>query len=120
MKLYCNICEKEVIPKDGKCPKCGMEFDPTISEEVKQVTKESDKNIIARILKISGIVILVVAFIYGIILGQNMHEYGMYKFNYTAMIICWISGGICSLLFFTGAEGLQILHDIRKRIYRKK
>ena len=120
MKLYCNICEKEVIPKNGKCPNCGMKFDPTISDNLELKRKENDRNVIALILKISGIVILALAFICGIVFGENMHEYGMYRFNYTVMIISWLSGGIVSLLFLAGAEIIQILYDIRKRIYRKK
>ena len=76
-------------------------------------------NFIADIVKIMGFVFLGLGFIMGIILGQNIYEYGHYQFNYTAMIITWVSSGLSAIVFFAFAEIIQILHDIRLKIYKK-
>lgn len=108
-KIRCVKCGKLFYtnnPEEG-CPFCAEEEENPTSV---------DKNTIANILKILGWCILVVGFVGGIILGQNIYEYGRYEFNYVAMLISWLSCGISAVFFFALAEIIQILHDIRSKI----
>lgn len=104
-----------------------------IGEEKEQYMKEYEKeqlrqrderisqiyNAIANILKFIGWIVILVGFIGGIILGRNIYEYGHYEFNYVAMLITWLSCGISAILFFALGEIIQILHDIRLKVYTK-
>lgn len=105
-KVKCAVCGKEfemTNPEDG-CPYChGEELDET----------DNDRNTIAYILKIFGVISIIFGFIGSIILGNLIHLYSYYDFDYVVMILGWICTAISSLFIFAFAEVIQILHDIR-------
>ena len=39
-KFYCNYCEEEVSLQNGKCPKCGTDWNKKIAEIANDVEKE--------------------------------------------------------------------------------
>lgn len=116
-KIKCELCGKEFYmtsPEKG-CPYCnGENKNNNIS------CKNNANNTIAIVLKVIGWLIIVVGFIGGISLGQNIYEYGNYEFNYVAMLICWLSCGISAILLFALSEIIQILHDIRLKLRKRK
>lgn len=123
-KLYCNECEKEVIPVDGKCPKCGLEFNPDVSDlrpfnEPKYESSSEEvsieygsKNTISSVLKVIAWIILIVGFIVGIVLGRDQFD----DFSFGLALSYWITYGIAFLGIYSVAEIIQILHDIREKV----
>lgn len=105
-----------------RCEKCGRMYYLTNPEKgcpfCAETEASGDKNLVANTLKILGWSILVVGFVGGIILGQNIYEYGGNDFNYVAMLISWLSCGVSAVFFFALAEIIQILHDIRDNFPR--
>lgn len=110
-KVYCNNCEKEITPVDNKCPKCGLEFeDNVIKENTISTEFLSNKNTISQIVKVLGVVIVIINFI-------SLKDESV-SFLSGLLILLW--HGCMLLSFFVVAEFLQILHDIRRKIYESK
>ena len=83
-------------------------------EEIKKYTEikeeEKDKNPIAFIIRIIGIVVYVIGFIASFILGVD--EYG----DISAMVLVWMIVFFISGTFYLGfAEIIQLLDDIKKK-----
>ena len=75
-----------------------------------------EKNNISSILMIIARVLIVLEFIFGFILGKN--EYDDIEFN--SLMIIWLTYDGISLGIFALAEIIQILHDIRFKIWNSK
>ena len=120
MKVYCNQCKKEIEPKGNKCPNCGLAFEEDIiTNNVGSFGEDNDvqsKNVISQILKGIGWIIvvggLILGFSYGIEIGNKM--------GFMTFLIVVTSYFVVSMLFFSISEIIQILHDIRNKIYNKK
>lgn len=72
------------------------------------------ENPIAGIIKVIAWIILGIGGIVGIIIGQQFED--------TALIVLlevWGISGIATILLLALAEIIQILHDIRAKIYKK-
>lgn len=116
---YCDIinCERSVrkLSKKVKCEICGKEFEMTNpeygcpycngNENNDKVATTNDKNIIASALKIVGVIIVVLSFLLNKDTEVNFIE-GLYFF---------VLHGVYLLGFFSLAEIIQILHDIRNK-----
>ena len=120
MKVYCNQCKKEIEPKGNKCPNCGLFFEEDIINNVgsfgEDINTVKSKNVISQILKGIGWIIVIgglfLGFGYGIALGNNI--------GFMTFLIFAVSYFVISMFFFSIAEIIQILHDIRNKIYKKK
>lgn len=103
-----------------RCEKCGKMYYLTNPENgcpfCAEAEASGDKNLVANTLKILGWCILVVGFVGGIILGQNIYEYGGNDFNYIAMLISWLSCGLFAMLSLALSEIIQLIHDIKVKI----
>ena len=78
-----------------------------------QIRDNSNKNTISTILKVLCWIIIIGGFIVGTI------DYALNE-NVLQMFTTWLTYGICSLGGFALAEIIQILHDIRNKIYSNK
>lgn len=75
-----------------------------------------EKNTISSILKVIAWIIIVLGFILGFILGQNEYD----EIEFSSLITIWLTYGGISLGIFALAEIIQILHDIRFKIWKGK
>lgn len=75
------------------------------------IKNNSDKNPISAIIKTICYIILICGFIIGLI-NYSSNE------NIGTMLISWLTYGMCSLSGFALAEIIQILHDIRNKLYK--
>ena len=75
-----------------------------------------EKNTISSILKIIAWVLIVLGFILGFILGKNEYD----DIEYSSLMTIWLTYGGISLGIFALAEIIQILHDIRFKIWNSK
>ena len=127
-KLYCNECEKEVIPVKGKCPICGLDFNPDVSNlrpfnepryyqssNVEKTIEYGSKNSVASVFKIISYILIGLGFIIGFIQTNEAGEEALIIFITDLLIYGGIALGCYAL-----AEIIQILHDIREKVWRKK
>ena len=75
-----------------------------------------EKNTISSILKVIAWIIIVLGFILGFILGQNEYD----EIEFSSLMTIWLTYGGISLGIFALAEIIQILHDIRFKIWKGK
>ena len=75
-----------------------------------------EKNTISSILKVIAWIIIVLGFILGFILGQNEYD----EIEFSSLMTIWLTYGGVSLGIFALAEIIQILHDIRFKIWNNK
>lgn len=110
-KIYCNNCEKEITPIDNKCPKCGLKVEDNVIKE-NTISKEvfSNKNTISQIVKVLGVIIVIISFI-------SLKDE---RVTFLGGLLTLLWHGCMLLCFFVVAEFLQILHDIRRKIYEIK
>lgn len=83
------------------------------NKEIKYIKDNSNKNIISSIIKVICWLTIIIGFIIGI---------SLYAINEDAleMIISWFIYFGCSIGGFAVAEIIQILHDIRNKLYSDK
>ena len=120
---YCNNCDVDVIPVNGKCPNCGLDFNPDIIKDNINENSNSESNfdtnerhINTRLYKRIAIIVLFAGFICGILLGN---EYGICsdyltscsekEFNSAVMIYCWSGTALLYIL-------LMAIHSICYRL----
>ncbi len=72
-----------------------------------------EKNKYASIYRGIGIFILVVGFFAGVMVASDTNELG-------SLLAMWGSSALVALGAFAIGEIIQILHDIRKKVYSKK
>ncbi|MDD4376226.1 MAG: hypothetical protein PHR25_05530 [Clostridia bacterium] len=83
-------------------------------EKRKNSSIKEEKNIISNILKIIGWCILIIGFILGFVNGKDEYD----ELSLVSMIIVWCTYGLYSTGSFALAEIIQILHDIRMKIWK--
>ena len=82
-------------------------------EELEDIYKES--NTIGKVLHTIGWIILIIGLVGGVLI-----QIGQEEFNIMTLIYVWSIFGFGSLLTIGFGEVIVILHDIRKRLYKKK
>ena len=82
-------------------------------KEIKNIKDNSSKNTISNIIKVLCWVIIIIGFILGIV-NYTLNE------DAFQMITTWLIYGGCTLGGFAIAEIIQILHDIRNKLYLNK
>lgn len=72
-----------------------------------------EKNTLSTILKIIAIITVVIGFILGLVVGANS-DYD----SESSFLIIWLIFGGSALGIYALAEIIQILHDIRRKLYQ--
>lgn len=111
--IKCINCGREVKDLEKGCSYCNQRN----KENIEQFNGEKDKiisekNTIAYVFKILAWIGLVCGFILGCIIGK---EYDVF-----VMIIIWVVYASSFLILMAISEVIQILHDIRAKIYKQK
>lgn len=87
--------------------------DKDTHNKIINIKNNSSKNVISSIIKVLCWITIIIGFIFGII-NYSLNE------NALQMITTWFIYCGCSLGGFALAEIIQILHDIRNKLYSKK
>lgn len=116
-KIKCVNCGREVKDLEKGCPYCNnlKEYN-TENYNVRLENIMKEKNTISSILKVIAWIIIVLGFILGFILGQNEYD----EIEFSSLMTIWLTYGGISLGIFALAEIIQILHDIRFKIWNSK
>lgn len=72
-----------------------------------------EENTLSTILKIIAIITVVIGFIFGLVVGAN-NDYD----SESGFLIIWLIFGGSALGIYALAEIIQILHDIRRKLYQ--
>ena len=72
-----------------------------------------EENTLSTILKIIAIITVVIGFIFGLVVGVN-NDYD----SESSFLIIWLIFGGSALGIYALAEIIQILHDIRRKLYQ--
>lgn len=72
-----------------------------------------EENTLSTILKIIAIITVVIGFIFGLVVGANS-DYD----SESGFLIIWLIFGGSALGIYALAEIIQILHDIRRKLYQ--
>lgn len=134
MKI-CNKCGEELPNETIYCEKCGVKATNNDKPAVRAYNKLSQyfnekkntnsnekkyeyKNGVAITLLVLAWIIIIVGFIAGIIMANTIPTTSG-EFNYTIMFTYWTICGLSTTMLFVFAEVIQILHDIREKLYTK-
>lgn len=115
-KTKCVNCGREVKDLEKGCPYCNnlKEYNTeNLDMRLEKIMQE--KNTISSILKIIAWVLIVLGFILGFILGKNEYD----DIEFSSLMTIWLTYSGISLGIFALAEIIQILHDIRFKIWSK-
>lgn len=116
-KIKCVNCGREVKDLEKGCPYCNnLKKYNTENYNVRLENIMKEKNTISSILKVIAWIIIVLGFILGFILGQNEYD----EIEFSSLMTIWLTYGGVSLGIFALAEIIQILHDIRFKIWNNK
>lgn len=74
------------------------------------------QNTISKIIKIVSYIILILGFILGFVLGRNEYD----EIDFFELLKIWLVYGGLFLFTYAFAEVIQILHDIRRKLWSKK
>lgn len=111
---FCSECGNSMPLKEVKEELVGNLEDYEISEKVNNTTKEN--NAIAVVIKVIACIILVLGFILGFLRGEEVVE----GYFFRAAITVWITYSGIFLGLYALAEIIQILHDIRYKVWKRK
>lgn len=120
MKIYCEECQKEVTLKDDKCPKCG-----TIYEIVEEKEIYGPRSGVSLAFKIIAGLIACTGLILAIVLASSVKESILVDKDAQTteavklFLTYFLSFSACGLLLYGFGEIIQILHDIREKMYKK-
>lgn len=87
--------------------------DEKLRKDKQNIKDNSNSNGISSIIKVLSWLVVIGGFIIGII------NYGFNE-DVGQMLTTWLTYGVCSISGFALAEIIQILHDIRSRLYKMK
>lgn len=87
--------------------------DEELRKDKQNIKDNSNSNGISSIIKVLSWLVVIGGFIIGII------NYGFNE-DVGQMLTTWLTYGVCSIGGFALAEIIQILHDIRSRLYKIK
>lgn len=115
-KVKCANCGREVKDLEKGCSYCNnsKEYN-TENYNMKLENIRKEKNTIASILKVIAWITLIGGFILGFVLGKD--EYGDIEF--ISLLQVWLMYGGVFLGIYALAEIIQILHDIRFKVWKK-
>ena len=116
-KIKCVICGREVTDVEKGCPYCNNlkeYYTENLNMRLEEIMQE--KNTVSSILKVIAWIIIILGFILGFILGKNEYD----DIEFSSLITIWLTYGGVSLGVFALAEIIQILHDIRFKIWKGK
>lgn len=116
-KIKCVICGREVKDLEKGCPYCNNlkeYYTENLNMRLEEIMQE--KNTVSSILKVIAWIIIILGFILGFILGKNEYD----DIEFSSLITIWLTYGGVSLGVFALAEIIQILHDIRFKIWKGK
>lgn len=116
-KIKCVNCGREVKDLEKGCSYCNnlKEYNTeNLDMRLEKIMQE--KNTISSILKVIAWIIIVLGFILGFILGQNEYD----EIEFSSLMTIWLTYGAISLGIFALVEIIQILHDIRFKIWKGK
>lgn len=115
-KIKCVNCGREVKDLEKGCPYCNSlkEYN-TENYNVKLENIMRENNFISSVLKSIAWIILGIGCIGGIIIGQQYEENAL-----IVLLEIWVISGIATMLLLSLAEIVQILHDIRFKIWKGK
>ena len=141
---WCPKCKSEYVIGNTKCKDCGTDLVDFLMEETKENSETSrqqskqdelkqkptmKKNKIAFIIKISAVLLLIIGFLYAIYITNYTRDYGLkvlsstYHYDWNDAIQQFISYfkefAFMSLIILALGEAVQILHDMRTKIYDK-
>lgn len=115
-KIKCVNCGREVKDLEKGCTYCNnsKEYN-TENYNVKLENIMRENNFISSVLKSIAWIILGIGCIGGIIIGQQYEENAL-----IVLLEIWVISGIATMLLLSLAEIVQILHDIRFKIWNSK
>ena len=87
--------------------------DEELRKEKQNIRNNSNSNGISSLIKTLSWVVIICGFIIGIVNYSLNEDIGQ-------MLTTWLTYGVCSIGGFALAEIIQILHDIRNRLYKMK
>lgn len=116
-KIVCVNCGKEAKDFEKVCPYCdnfrGYNTE-NYNERLEKIIQR--KNSIAVILNVIAYLLLALGFILGIIFAENPYN----DSELSILLGTWLTYGSISLGLFVSSEIIQILHDIRYRVWNMK
>lgn len=116
-KNKCVNCGREVKDIEKGCKYCdGLKEYYTNDYKDKLEIIKKEKNTISSVLIVIAWIILILGFIMGFIISVDEYD----ELSFPIMIEVWGICGISFLFIYSIGEIIQILHDIRKKIYSKK
>lgn len=109
--IKCINCGREVKDLEKGCSYCNQRN----KDNIEQFNGEEDiitskKNSVANAFKILAWIVLIGGFFLGCLISDDIYQ----------MIIIWIIYIVVFLFIFGISEVIQILHDIRAKIYKQK
>ena len=122
MKVYCNNCKKEVSVKNNKCPNCGLLFDESVVEDANDIIQERKDptyrrySNVATILEIIGAFVMIGGLLVGLFFGKTIHG----TEGFTTFLIYLGCSLVSGMVFIGFGTIIQLLFDIRKKLYEKK
>lgn len=108
-KMKCVNCGKEIEDIRNGCPHCDKDNTHT------NYTNIQLPDFIAKTLKVIAWIILVLGFIMGFILGKDEFD----SISIVPLLTIWGIFAGAFLGIYALGEIIQILHDIRSRLYTK-
>ncbi len=132
-KVYCNVCDKDVVPVKGKCPNCDLVFNEDILntssdkklyldnedliENNNRIIEYGTRNFVVFVLKGLTFISIILGFIVSFFLSYNKVNSELNVPVFISTLLGYCAGGF---MFFVLSEIVQILHDIRLKLYTKK
>ena len=110
-EIKCEICGRVIHDLKNGCPYCSSDNSES-SEELYEV-KDNKVNSLASLIKILGWITAIV-FIIAFLASTDLSNF----FVVILIIVAILLG--CLLPFYASAEVIQILHDIRYKLYFSK
>ena len=113
-KKYCNKCKKDVTPKRGKCPECGMVFDVKLKEDaipINVVNGEKSKEEKDMFLPLGG-----ASRFLGIIMAFWGFAYLLYGSTFSVAVLMFI----ISFLLLAISSLNEQLNDVRYELHKLK
>ena len=118
--IKCKECGEKIESTLKTCPKCGctikkeekVEATVNLSSENHKKSMNKEFNSLATFIKVIAWLVIIAGLFIGIANGSDSDDFKVTLINW----VYYFSAGISCLVI---AEVIQILHDIRVKIYKK-